>query len=149
LLLDFLTFLFFCFSGSLTGNVDIFALNQLILDGTTKNISSVAALINRGHCEWGNGDIITTNNGNFKNFGTIQVKGNVNAGAFSGNMMYIGADVPLENGGDPFALSYHSWDMDEGSLDFSQYISKRTQFVSQVPENWTSADQHQTNIFNN
>lgn len=121
----------FPFSGSLTGNADFFALNQLILDGETKNISSVASLINRGHCEWGSGSVVTSNNGNFQNYGTIQVVGG--GTVFTESMMYIGTDVPLENGGDPFAQKYHSWDMDNGALDYSQYLQLRTKFVSHVP----------------
>jgi hypothetical protein len=129
-------FPFFFFSGSLTGNADFFALNQLILDGETKNISSVASLINKGHCEWGTGNIINSNNGNFVNYGTIQVRGDDTGQAkFQGSVMYLGTDVPLENGGDPFALQYHTWDMDNGALDYSQYLTLRTKFVSHVPGN--------------
>ncbi len=127
--------------GTLTGKADFNALNEMYLDGEVKYIRSLAKLVNRGHCEWGSGDLITSDNGDFQNLGTIQQmfkEGSV----FDSSIMYKGSELPVENGGDSFAFEYHSWDMDTGKLDFSQYIKLRTQFVSRVPNGWTAADQY-------
>lgn len=120
--------------GSLVGKADINALNELYLDGGTKYIKSLAKLVNKGHCEWGTGDIIASDNGDFQNFGTIQMQDGVNA--FSANALYKGAELPIEEGGDVFALEFHSWDVDQGSLDYRDYVSLRTQFVSRAPNGW-------------
>ena len=56
---------------------------------------------------------------------------------FSAENMFEGTIIPTENGGDRYALNFHSWDMDEGQLDFSQYIETRKQLVSKAPGPWT------------
>ena len=60
---------------------------------------------------------------------------------FFSNILYKGTELPVDNGGDFFALEYHSWDTDNGALDYREYLQLRTRFVSRVPDGWTSADQ--------
>jgi len=126
--------------GTLRGKADFTALDALFLDGDNKNILSLAKLVNRGHCEWGTGDLITVDSGDFLNQGTVQMMDGV-AGFFS-NGLYAGTELPVESGGDVFALEYHSWDMDNGGLDYTEYVRQRTEFVSRAPNGWTSEDQN-------
>lgn len=119
--------------GTLLGKADFNVLQALYLDGTLKYIRSLAKLVNKGHCEWGSGNLIADNNGDFLNFGTIQMAGGVNL--FDSSAMYKGTELPLENGGDVFALEYHSYDMDMGGLSYDQYVQLRTEFVSRAPNN--------------
>ncbi|KAJ1415652.1 hypothetical protein B484DRAFT_401409 [Ochromonadaceae sp. CCMP2298] len=114
--------------------------NLISTDGDNKNILSLAKLVNRGHCEWGTGDLITVDSGDFLNQGTVQMMDGV-AGFFS-NGLYAGTELPVESGGDVFALEYHSWDMDNGGLDYTEYVRQRTEFVSRAPNGWTSEDQN-------
>lgn len=112
------------------GKADFNALSSLYLNSSTssRNIQSLAKLVNRGHCEWGQGDIVTSDQGDFVNFGTVQMMNG--QASFSSNIFYkgphvttlaskffnlfsIGTELPIENGGDVFALDYHSWDMDQ------------------------------------
>ena len=125
--------------GTLKGKADFNALKELFLDGQKKYIKSLAKLVNKGHCEWGNGDIITSDNGDFQNFGTIQMRDGV--ADFFSSMMYKGSELPVDNGGDYFALEFHSWDTDNGALDYSEYLQLRTRFVSRVPNDWTFESQ--------
>lgn len=125
--------------GSLKGKADFNAEKELFLDGDSKYIKSLAKLVNKGHCEWGSGNIVTSDNGDFQNFGTIQMKEGVSK--FSSNALYKGSELPVDNGGDFFALEYHSWDTDNGALDYREYLQLRTRFVSRVPDGWTSQDQ--------
>jgi len=123
------------FGGTLNGKAEFIVEEALFLDGDTKYISSLAKLVNKGHCEWGTGNIITDNNGDFLNFGTIQMP--VGATSFSSSAMYRGTELPLQDGGDVFALEYHSYDMDNGALSYNQYVQLRTEFVSQAPPGFT------------
>lgn len=125
--------------GTLKGKADFNVLTALYLDGSTKYIASLAKLVNKGHCEWGDGDIATSDNGDFQNFGTVQMRGN----AFAANALYKGAALPVENGGDVFALQYHSWDTDLGALNTEEYVRLTAQLVSRVPTGWTPSDQQQ------
>lgn len=121
--------------GTIRGKADFNALDILYLDGQVKNIRSLAKLVNRGHCEWGTGDIIIADNGGFLNLGSLQMLEGVEK--FTANALYQGTEVPLENGGDVFALEYHSFDNDEGALDYTQYVDLRTRFVSRAPNGWS------------
>jgi hypothetical protein len=47
-------------SGTIYGKADIFAMKELYLSGEDKNIKFLAKLVNKGHCEWSGGDIITS-----------------------------------------------------------------------------------------
>jgi hypothetical protein len=67
-------------------------------------------------------------------------------GSFSANNMFRGTIIPVENGGDSFALSFHSYDMDEGRLTYSEYVTLRTQFVSRAPKGWTEENQKKNQI---
>ena len=125
--------------GTLRGKADFNALVELYLDGGTKYIKSLAKLVNKGHCEWGTGDLISSDSGDFLNLGTVQMKEGV--GAFASNALYQGTELPVENGGDVFALNYHSWDMDNGGLDYRPYVLERTKFVSRAPRGWTVESQ--------
>lgn len=56
----------------------------------------------------------------FVNLGTVQMTNG--SALFNGNNLVEGTIIPVENGGDPFALQYHSWDLDQGGLDFEGKI---------------------------
>jgi hypothetical protein len=127
--------------GTLRGKADFNSLHELFLDGNVKYIKSLAKLVNKGHCEWGNGNIVSSDNGDFQNLGTIQMKNSV--GDFSSEALYKGTELPVDNGGDFFALEYHSWDTDNGALGYSEYLLLRTRFVSKVPDGWTFSSQQQ------
>lgn len=53
----------------------------------------------------------------FVNLGTVQMANG--SELFSGDILVEGTVIPRENGGDFFALDFHSWDLDQGALDFS------------------------------
>eukprot|EP00981_Chlorochromonas_danica_P009021 scaffold2421_cov171-Ochromonas_danica.AAC.11 len=127
------------YGGTLTGKADFNIMTELFLDGSTKYIQSLAKLVNKGHCEWGAGDLIASNNGDFQNFGTVQMR--YGSTDFSSNAYYIGSAVPIENGGDVFAKDFHSWDTDLGALSTSEYTRLTSELVSRVPNGWTAADQ--------
>jgi len=116
--------------GTLLGKADFNVLQALYLDGTYKYIRSLAKLVNKGHCEWGRGNLVADNNGDFLNFGTLQMASGVE---FDSSATYRGTEIPIENGGDVFALEYHSYDMDNGGLSYNQYVQLRTEFVSRAP----------------
>ena len=118
--------------GTLRGKADFVSEVELFLDVAEKKIESLAKLVNRGHCEWGRGEIITSDQGDFLNFGEIQMR---YSESFA-NMLYEGTELPKKNGGDVFALNYHSYDMDQGALDFSSYVEERTRFVSRAPDDY-------------
>lgn len=99
----------------------------------------------------------------FVNLGTVQMQNG--SELFSGDILVEGTVIPSENGGDLFALDFHSWDLDQGALDFSgalcsdegcvvvfcdvclitysmlcsvvEYVRLRTEFVSRAPIGWT------------
>lgn len=132
--------------GTLRGKAYFIASYQLFLYGGTKTILSLAKLINRGHCEWSSGDLITSTGGDVINEGTFQMAEGVNM--FSGQNLIQGVILPVESGGDVFALNFHSWDQDSGSLSYVEYVHEREQFVSRLPPGfdistepgWTPAD---------
>lgn len=78
---------------------------------------SLAKLVNLGHAEWSTGDIIMADQADFVNLGTVQMSNG--SELFSADMLVEGTVIPRENGGDFFALEFHSYDLDLGALDFS------------------------------
>ena len=77
--------------------------------------------------------------GDFLNLGTMQMaSGSAN---FIASDYYQGSVTPIENGGDVFAKTFHSYDLDQGYLNYDEYVKLRTQFVSQAPRGWTAAEQ--------
>ena len=92
----------------------------IILIGT-KRIRSLAKLINHAHAEWSTGDVIMGDFGDVVNLGTFQLQPE-DGTLFTGNNLVEGSIVPLENGGDVFALDFHSWDLDQGGLDYTRNI---------------------------
>jgi hypothetical protein len=125
--------------GTIAGKVDIISLQFLYLDGDAKYIQSLAKLLNYGHCEWGSGNLIIANNGDFVNYGTLQMMNGV--ALFDASVYYLGTALPVANGGDPLAKEFHTFDQDPGALDFSEYVRLNGQFVSILPDGWTSEDQ--------
>lgn len=125
--------------GTIAGKVDIIALKFLYLDGDTKYVKSLAKLLNYGHCEWGEGDVVTSNYGDFVNYGTLQMKNGEES--FSANAFYLGTALPVENGGDPFAKEFHTYDQDPGRLNYAEYVRLNGQYVSILPLGWTAEDQ--------
>ena len=73
----------------------------------------------------------------FLNQGSLQMAGNVSvdeiASSFDGSSLYAGTIAPMDAGGDPFAMDYHSWDSDFGHLSYTEYLRLRTEFVSRAP----------------
>lgn len=122
--------------GTLHGKANFFC-RELYLGQGTKRIRSLAKLLNLGHAEWSEGDVIMGDLGDFVNLGSVQMS-NGDA-AFDANNVVEGSILPLENGGDVFALNFHSWDLDQGALDYSEYIKLRKEFVSRTPTAWTTA----------
>lgn len=102
--------------GTLRGKADFNVGSVLYLEGGEKRIRSLAKLINRGHAEWSTGDIIMADQGDFVNLGSVQMSNGT--ALFNANMRAQGTVVPVESGGDVFALEFHSWDLDQGNLDF-------------------------------
>lgn len=115
--------------GYLRGKADFIADYALYLDGDDKYIQSLAKLINKGHCEWGRGDLLTSDNGDFQNIGTVQLM--YDSKSFDGSVFYRGTATPEANGGDVFALDYHNYDTAIG--DSSEYLILTSEFVSRVP----------------
>lgn len=125
--------------GTLRGKAKFEVSGDLILDGDDKYIRSLAKLINRGRAVWGSGNILTADQGDFLNLGTLQMQ---NYTTFAGENFFEGTIIPTENGGDRYALNFHTYDMDEGQLDFSQYIETRKRLVSKAPGPWTEVWQN-------
>jgi len=127
--------------GTLRGKADFIAENELYISGGTKQIRSLAKLVNQGHGEWDTGDIIMGDGGDFLNLGTMQMMHG--SGSFVSNDYYQGTVIPIESGGDVFAKDFHSYDLDQGYLNYDQYVQLRTLFVSQAPKGWSPVDQSQ------
>jgi hypothetical protein len=125
--------------GTLRGKAKFIVTGSLLLDGDEKRIRSLAKLINRGNATWGTGNIITADQGDFLNLGTLEMK---NYESFNGESLFEGTIIPTENGGDRYALNFHSWDMDEGQLDFTEYIDTRKRLVSKAPPGWETSWQN-------
>jgi hypothetical protein len=126
--------------GTIIGKADFNANKALFLSDQTKYIRSLAKLVNKGHCEWGSGDLLFEDQGDFLNLGTLQMSGAL-AGDFSSSAMYKGTELPVVNGGDVFALDYHTYDMDIGGLSYNDYVQLRTEFVSRAPNDWSADEQ--------
>jgi hypothetical protein len=125
--------------GTLRGKADFVSSTVLYIGGGLKQIRSLAKLVNKGHAEWETGDIVMADNANFVNFGSLQMANG--SSLFAANDVYQGTVVPTENGGDLFALNYHSYDLDQGGLSYVEYVALRTVLVSRAPKGWTPADQ--------
>ena len=81
-------------------------------------------------------------NADFMNLGTVQMaQGNL---YFDADNLYQGTVLPTENGGDVFALEFHSYDLDSGWLSYLDYVQLRTEFVSRAPIGWAESDQDLT-----
>jgi len=125
--------------GTLRGKADFNALTQLYLSGASKQIRSLAKLVNKGHAEWAGGDLIMDDNADFLNLGYLQMM--YGASNFNAGNLYRGTVIPVENGGDLFASNYNSWDMDQNKLSTTEYVTLRTLFVSKAPEGWSEEEQ--------
>ena len=55
--------------------------------------------------------------GDFVNLGSVQMS--LGSLYFEANDLVEGTAIPVENGGDLFALNFHSWDLDQGALDYT------------------------------
>jgi hypothetical protein len=115
------------------------AMSQLYLDGNEKFIRSLAKLINHGHAVWTTGNIMSSDGGAFVNLGDIQM--GRGAQFFKSDDFIEGHIIPLEDGGDVFALDFHSWDDNIGGLSYEEYVNLRAQFVSRAPRGWSESDQ--------
>ena len=124
--------------GTLQGKADFFASKVLYLYGGVKVIKALAKLVNVGRCEWSTGDIIMADGADFNNNGDLVMGGGY--ANFNGSNYIQGTVIPIENGGDVFAKDFHSFDID-GKLDFREYVSLRTKFVSRAPIGWDQTDQ--------
>jgi len=128
--------------GMLRGKANFISEGTLFISGGLKQIRSMAKLVNKGYAEWLSGDILMADNADFMNLGTVQMaRGNL---FFDANNLYQGTVLPTENGGDVFALEFHSYDLDSGWLSYLDYVNLRTQFVSRAPIGWTETDQDMT-----
>ena len=127
---DKMTFL----GGTLRGKAKFESFGVLLLDDKEKRVRSLAKLINRGTAIWGTGDVITADQGDFLNFGTLQTISS--DPTFKLGVFYEGTVIPTENGGDRYAMNFHTWDVDEGQLDMDQYLTERKNYVSRAPPGW-------------
>ena len=100
--------------GTLQGKADFIGSTLMTLDGGDKFIRNLAKLVNNGLVNWGTGNLIMENNADFLNNGKIIM---ANGSTFDASNYYLGTVVPQNNGGDLFALDYHSYDLDEGNLN--------------------------------
>jgi len=126
--------------GSLSGKADFISQSAMFIETDGKKTMDMQArIINAGHLEL-TGDIFMANGADILNLGTIQIIGETAIG-YSSGVFNKGTIIPVANGGDVFALNYHAYDMDEGGLDYSQYVSLRTLIVSRAPLNWKESDQ--------
>jgi hypothetical protein len=120
--------------GTLQGKTDFVSEKFLFMGGGEKKIRFLAKVINQGLAVWEQGDIISENQGDFLNFGTLEL---YDSTTFSASAFIEGRVIPLENGGDYFAKRFHSSDMDEGRLNYTEYVLLRTEVVSRAPLGWT------------
>ena len=128
--------------GTLRGKADFIAQNTLVMTGGVKRIRSLAKLVNNGTAEWDKGDIIMADNADFMNLGTVKMRGGQLQ--FQASDVYEGTILPVESGGDVFAKTFHSYDIDSGALSYDYYIEQRKIYVSRTPEGWSEADQDDT-----
>jgi hypothetical protein len=108
--------------GTLRGKADFISNEFLFLYGGIKKIRSLAKLINKGKAEWREGDIVMADQADFVNLGTVETIASNGTMVFEGNNLVEGTAIPVENGGDPFALQFHSWDLDQGGLSFTGHL---------------------------
>eukprot|EP00595_Chromulina_sp_UTEXLB2642_P002548 CAMPEP_0196767976 /NCGR_PEP_ID=MMETSP1095-20130614/42188_1 /TAXON_ID=96789 ORGANISM="Chromulina nebulosa, Strain UTEXLB2642" /NCGR_SAMPLE_ID=MMETSP1095 /ASSEMBLY_ACC=CAM_ASM_000446 /LENGTH=275 /DNA_ID=CAMNT_0042136897 /DNA_START=2638 /DNA_END=3465 /DNA_ORIENTATION=- len=132
------------YGGTISGKVNINTLSVLVLNGTTKYIRSLAKLVNYGLTQWGTGDLVTDSNGDFINLNDIQYLDGITS--FTAGAYIRGTIVPVEDGGDVFAVNYNSWDYDEGKLSYDEYIKLKLKYVSIVPDGWTENLQIENDI---
>lgn len=128
--------------GTLRGKADFIAQNSLVMTGGLKKIRSLAKLVNNGTAEWDTGDIVMADNADFMNLGTVKMRGGQLY--FEASDVYEGTVTPIESGGDVFAKTFHSYDIDSGALSYNYYIEQRKIYVSRTPEGWSFADQDNT-----
>ena len=122
-------------SGTISGKVNINVLKYLFIDtNNNKYIRSLAKLINYGLTNWGYGNLIIDNNADFINYNELQLRNGLNE--FTGNTFIQGTIVPVESGGDPLAQQYHSWDVDQGSINSKEYIKLQEKLISILPINY-------------
>lgn len=113
--------------GTLRGKADFVSNKVLYLSGGIKRIRSLAKLVNKGHAEWASGDILMADQADFVNLGTVQMANGTRL--FDANNLVEGTVLPVENGGDVFALDFHSWDLDQGALDYTGKSSSFSTFA--------------------
>lgn len=101
-----------------------------------KKIMNLAKLVNRGLAVWYSGDIIMENTADMLNEGKFLLN---DANNFVANNFYAGIILAKEQGGDMFAENYNSYDLDQGALDYSDYVGKRAESVT-VPPSATFID---------
>ena len=101
-----------------------------------KKIMNLAKLVNKGLAVWYSGDILMENTADMLNEGKFILN---DANTFDANNFYAGIVLAKEQGGDMFALNYNSYDLDQGSLDYNEYVGKRADFVT-VPPSSTFID---------
>jgi hypothetical protein len=126
--------------GTLSGKADFVSEKAMFVDtDTVKSLDMQARIVNKGHMEL-TGDIFMANGADILNLGTVQIAGETALG-YKGGVYSKGTIIPVANGGDVFAMNFHSYDADEGGLDFSQYVTLRTLIVSRTPFGWKESDQ--------
>merc|ERR1711916_7072 len=95
-----------------------------------KKIMNLAKLINRGLAVWYSGDILMENTADMLNEGKFLMH---DGSSFDANNYYAGIILAKEQGGDMFAENYNSYDLDQGALDYSDYVGKRAESVTVPP----------------
>ena len=100
--------------GTLQGKADFIGNTLMTLDGGDKYIRNLAKLVNNGLMQWGSGNLIMENNADFLNNGKMIM---ADGSTFNAANYYQGTILPKANGGDLFALDYHSYDLDFGNLN--------------------------------
>lgn len=100
--------------GTLQGKADFVGNTLMTLDGGDKYIRNLAKLVNNGLMQWVSGNLIMENNADFLNNGKMIIADGL---TFNAGNYYQGTILPQANGGDLFALNYHSYDLDFGNLN--------------------------------